>query len=147
MCKINPDTVELRLADQQRTLKDVGLPENVFDWTRTHLSADAANDLARNGRLGAELQSGLNTDQQDCFQTIIAAIQDNPQTAHFYPEGPGGTGKTLLYKTLCYYFRSQNKAVLCVASTGIAALLLPDSRGFAIVSETPRNPGIVLYQK
>jgi len=36
-----------------------------------------------------------------------------------------GSGKTFLYQTLCYAFRSQNLNVLCVASSGIASLLLP----------------------
>ena len=43
-------------------------------------------------------------------------------------QGLGGTGKTFLYKTLYHYYRGQGKVVLCVASTGIAALLLPDGR-------------------
>jgi hypothetical protein len=72
------------------------------------------------------MQAQLNVDQCSYFQAIIAAITDDPQTAHFYLQGPGGTGKTFLYKTLCYYYRGQGKVVLCVASTGIAALLLPD---------------------
>ena len=38
--------------------------------------------------------------------------------------GSGGTGKTFLYNTLCYKLRSMSKIVLCVASSGIAALLL-----------------------
>ena len=43
-------------------------------------------------------------------------------------QGPAGTGKTFLYKLLCSYFRSKGKIVLCVASSGIAALLLPGGR-------------------
>ena len=74
------------------------------------------------------MQAQLNSDQQTCFQTIVTAITDDPQTAHFYLQGPGGTGKTFLYKALCHDYRSQGKTVLCVASTGIAALLLPDER-------------------
>ena len=58
----------------------------------------------------------------------MAVITDDSQTAHFYLQGPGRTGKTFLYKTLCYYYRGQGKVVLYVALTGIAALLLPDRR-------------------
>jgi len=43
------------------------------------------------------MQARLNPDQLACFQTIITAIIDDPQTAHFYLQGPGGTGKTFLY--------------------------------------------------
>jgi len=42
--------------------------------------------------------------------------------------GPGETGKTYVYNTLCYFLRGQGKIVLCVALSGIAALLLIDGR-------------------
>jgi hypothetical protein len=56
----------------------------------------------------------------------MAVITDNVQTAHFYLQGPGGTGKIFLYKTLYYYYRGQGKVILYVALTGIMALFLPD---------------------
>ena len=37
----------------------------------------------------------------------------------------GGTGKTYIYQTICHRLCSQGKIILCVASSGIAALLLP----------------------
>ena len=42
--------------------------------------------------------------------------------------GPGGTGKTFLYNTLCDRLRPEGKIVLFVASPGIAAQLLPGER-------------------
>ena len=48
--------------------------------------------------------------------------------SHFFIQGPAGTGKTFLYKCLCSYYRGQGKIVLYVASSGIAALLLPCGR-------------------
>ena len=42
--------------------------------------------------------------------------------------GPGGTGKTHVYNTLCYALRAEGKIVLCVASSGIASLLLLGGR-------------------
>ena len=36
-------------------------------------------------------------------------------------DGPGGSGKTLLLKIISAFARSQDKDVLCVASSGIAA--------------------------
>ena len=118
----------LGIADLQQTLADVSLPENVFNWTRCHETVDQQLNIARETSLVDTMQARLNLDQRSCFQTIIAAITDDPRTAHFYLQGPGGTGKTFLYQTLCHYYRSQGKTVLCVASTGIAALLLPDGR-------------------
>jgi superfamily II DNA or RNA helicase len=118
----------LGLADLQRTLTDVALPENTFDWTGSHRTANLRVDRAHETSLATAMQAQLNVDQRSCFQTIMAAITDDAQTAHFYLQGPGGTGKTFLYKTLCHYYRGQGKVVLCVALTGIAALLLPDGR-------------------
>jgi hypothetical protein len=34
-------------------------------------------------------------------------------------------GKTTLYHTVSQYYHSKNQPVICVASSGIAALLLP----------------------
>jgi hypothetical protein len=118
----------LGLADLQRTLTDVALPENTFDWTGSHRTADLRVDRAHETSLATAMQAQLNVDQRSCFQTIMAAITDDAQTAHFYLQGPGGTGKTFLYKTLCHYYYSQGKVVLYVALTGITALLLPDKR-------------------
>ena len=50
------------------------------------------------------------------------------QSTIFFLNGPGGTRKTYLYHTLCHKLRSEGKIVLCVASSGIAALLLPGGR-------------------
>jgi hypothetical protein len=116
------------LADQQRSLTDFSLPENTFDWSDIDQSIIRQDHQAINQRLANEIKSQLNVDQKACFQTIVNRVTDDPQTAHFYLQGLGGTSKTFLYKTLYYHFHSQGKKVLCVASTGIAGLLLPDGR-------------------
>ena len=46
----------------------------------------------------------------------------------FFVNGPGGTGKTFLYRVLCHAARGEAWIVLCVASSGIAALLLIGGR-------------------
>jgi len=116
------------LADQQLSLTDVSLPEHVFDWGDVDCLRAQQDDQAISRQLIADLQHQLNPDQQACFQAITRRILDNPQSAHFYLQGPGGTGKTFLYKAIYHHFRSQGKKVLCVASTGIAALLLPNGQ-------------------
>jgi len=65
----------------------------------------------------------LNFDQKSAFDRILTAIEGKTGEA-FFLHGSGGTGKTFLYNTLCYQLRSMSKIVLCVASSGIAALLL-----------------------
>lgn len=65
----------------------------------------------------------MNTEQKYAFNTICNAVQTN-QGGVFFLNGPAGTGKTFCYNTICYHIRGQGKIVLCVASSGIAALLL-----------------------
>ena len=77
--------------------------------------------------LAAEYIDKLNPDQRSAFQRIGLAIT-NKTGETFFLHGPGGIGKTYLYNTLCYDLRSHNKIVLCVASSGIAALLLMGGR-------------------
>jgi PIF1-like helicase len=69
----------------------------------------------------------LNDDQRLAFDTIFASTSARDGKL-FFVHGPGGTGKTFLYKTLCHRVRSNGWIVLCVASSGIAALLLPGGR-------------------
>lgn len=38
--------------------------------------------------------------------------------------GPGGTGKSFVYNMVCHKLQSEGTIILCVASSGIAALLL-----------------------
>jgi len=77
----------------------------------------------------------LNEEQVASFQAIVNAVesheQELPQQAYqstFFLHGPAGTGKTFLYNCLCSHLRAQGKIVLCVASSGIAAQLLPGGR-------------------
>ncbi|TFK19054.1 hypothetical protein FA15DRAFT_602208, partial [Coprinopsis marcescibilis] len=69
----------------------------------------------------------LNEEQQQAFDTITAAV-DGGQSGLYFLNGPAGTGKTFVYNTLCYHFRASGKIVLCVASSGIASLLLIGGR-------------------
>ena len=74
----------------------------------------------------------MNHEQRECFEIITNAItlhEQNPDSpASFFLHGPAGTGKTFLYNVLCSHYSAQRKIVLCVASSGIAAQLLPGGR-------------------
>ncbi|UPX10330.1 uncharacterized protein EKO05_0000996 [Ascochyta rabiei] len=67
-------------------------------------------------------------DQRAVFDAVTAAIEADHSTAHFFVQGPAGTGKTFLWRCICAYYRSTGRVVLCVASSGIAAVLLPGGR-------------------
>jgi hypothetical protein len=84
-------------------------------------------DVVEQAELAAQNQDSFNLDQAAVFDEIMHAV-NNKTGQTFFLHGPGGTGKTYVYTTLCHQIRSQGMIVLCVASSGIAALLLPGGR-------------------
>lgn len=77
-----------------------------------------------------EKKATLNYDQEQCFQKIILAIDFRREETkpYFFIQGPAGTGKIFFYSVLCHYYCAYEKIVLCVTSSGIASLLLPEGR-------------------
>ena len=58
----------------------------------------------------------------------MRSVRNGKLSNTFFAYGPGGSGKTTTYKMLIYTLRLQSKIVLAVASSGIAAILLPGGR-------------------
>ncbi|KZO95101.1 hypothetical protein CALVIDRAFT_483471, partial [Calocera viscosa TUFC12733] len=102
------------------------------DW-ETRLARDANHFIAEQleydaGEMvaqAADMKACMNDEQRIAFNTLIQHINEG---GAFWLQGPGGTGKTFVYKAVCAELRAQQKIVLCVASSGIAALLLPGGR-------------------
>ena len=69
----------------------------------------------------------LNTEQSNAYHKIMHSVESG-SGGIFMISGHGGTGKTFLYKVVCAKLCSKGNAVLCTASSGIAALLLPGGR-------------------
>ena len=126
-----------------RSLSDFGLPPSILYWRAN------ANQVPGQGGMGEErdydqeqeqilfnaMREKLNEEQVTCFNAIVAAVERHEQDPHqpaptgaFFLHGPAGTGKTFLYNCLYSHFLAQEKIVLCVASSGIAAQLLPGGR-------------------
>ena len=123
----------LIFADVGKALVDYGLPAPIARWDRiAHENPLVAGELAYdiNAEQAQSIQyaAQLNDDQCLAYDTILAQVATTSHMSHFFIQGPAGTGKTFLYKCLCSYYRGQGKIVLCVASSGIAALLLPGGR-------------------
>jgi hypothetical protein len=121
------------LAEANRTLSEFGLPEPETDWQPIFATVDqaAAEETSREEyqETAIKMRQSLNDDQRVAFERIITSLEDpGCDRKNFYIQGPGGTGKTYLYRALYSYFVGSGKTVLCVASSGIAALLLPNGR-------------------
>ncbi|GJV79230.1 ATP-dependent DNA helicase PIF1-like protein [Tanacetum coccineum] len=69
----------------------------------------------------------LTTEQRNTYDKIIKAV-DKKSGGVFFLYGYGGTGKTFVWKTLSAAIRRRRDIVLNVASSRIAALLLPGGR-------------------
>nr|GMD14613.1 ATP-dependent DNA helicase PIF1-like [Ipomoea batatas] len=69
----------------------------------------------------------LNACQRAAFKTITDAVLGNKPSA-FFVDGPGGTGKTFLYRCLLAFVRSKGLIALATATSGIAASILPGGR-------------------
>lgn len=66
----------------------------------------------------------LNTEQKAAYNTILNKVDANV-SGMFFIDGPGGTGKTFLYRALLGNVRSRQMIALATASSGVAAGLLP----------------------
>ena len=67
----------------------------------------------------------LTEEQNNVYETIMTKIRQE-NGGIIYLDTPGGTGKTFLTKLILAEVKSQKKIALAVASTGIAASLLPN---------------------
>ena len=68
------------------------------------------------------------TDEQRCVHDKIMESVGSDDGGFFFLYGYGGTGKTFIWKTLSDAVRLKGLIVLNVASSGIAAFLLPGGR-------------------
>lgn len=67
----------------------------------------------------------LTDEQHTLLSQVLQSIEYNNGKL-FLVEGHGGTGKTFLWNLIISHLRLIGKVVLAVASTGIAALLMPN---------------------
>ncbi|XP_028790715.1 ATP-dependent DNA helicase PIF1-like [Neltuma alba] len=92
------------------------LQELNYDRESLHLEAE-------------ELIRSLNSEQKEIFDRVMSSlIVNNCKGRFFFVYGYGGTGKTFLWNALTYALHAKGNIVLTVASSGIAATLIPSGR-------------------
>ncbi|KXN87595.1 hypothetical protein AN958_08436 [Leucoagaricus sp. SymC.cos] len=98
-------------------------------------------DLANNPMLASQLQYNpqelqnrvdrsyqqFNYEQKVVYDAVIESINSG-NSRMFFIHSAGGCGKTYLCNTIAAAVRAQDHIALCVASSGIAALLLDGGR-------------------
>ncbi|XP_056688781.1 uncharacterized protein [Spinacia oleracea] len=83
--------------------------------------------------------STLNSDQQIAYDTIMNAVISKAGCS-FFVDGPGGTGKTFLYRALLATVKSRGEIAIPTATSGIAATLLHQGRTSHSTFQLPLNP-------
>jgi ATP-dependent DNA helicase PIF1 len=70
------------------------------------------------------LHKSLNTEQMATYKTIMSTVGSSNGEV-FFINGPGGTGNTFLYRALLGTVQSQDKIVVAIATSGVAASIMP----------------------
>eukprot|EP00267_Zea_mays_P047682 XP_020400166.1 uncharacterized protein LOC103638314 [Zea mays] len=121
----------------------VGVSMDEMDAYRATYRANNANDENADA-IGAATTFCHNTGVLNMLQSmgkdiktfplppIIDTYDDAIGTARegglFFVDGPGGTGKTYLYRVLLATLRGQGKIVVATATSGVAASIMPGGR-------------------
>ncbi|KAG2679258.1 hypothetical protein I3760_11G043200, partial [Carya illinoinensis] len=80
-------------------------------------------DMSADFQLIGCSSSNVRTETLHSISTILESM-----AAAFFIDGPGGTGKTFLYKALLATIRTKQLIALATASSGVAASILPGGR-------------------
>jgi hypothetical protein len=122
--------IDAILGQSGMSCSDFGLP-NIEEAIPIDLADEY--DIARE-EIQANLQMAkLNADQRNMVDLIMGDLDEirngqDPKCRAYFLDGPGGSGKTMVYNTLIAYFRSQVVHVAPSAWTGIAGTLLTGGR-------------------
>ncbi|KYN18615.1 hypothetical protein ALC57_09070, partial [Trachymyrmex cornetzi] len=76
--------------------------------------------------VGTRQYEQLNDKQKEIVDLVLNRLDTNNYNINcIYIDGPGGSGKTFIYTTICHLAKIRNKHICTMAFTGIAATLLP----------------------
>ncbi|KAF8107311.1 hypothetical protein N665_0123s0002 [Sinapis alba] len=108
---------------------DIPLPDQAIlsEISNTVLREEMSYDVQKEAEMHGLLLNAMNKEQRTVYDAVFHSV-GNQVGQLFLVNGAGGTGKTYLYRTLIAKLRSVGKVVIPVASSRIAALLLPGGR-------------------
>jgi hypothetical protein len=129
------DCENFALLEIQEVLRMNGKTCDDFGLPTPHAVRQTTIEEFYNARAEKEqsemMISSLNEEQRKAFESIMTAVEnENEPHRCFFLDGPGGSGKTYMYKTLLKTVRGECELALPVASTGIAANLLEGGRTY-----------------
>lgn len=86
-----------------------------------------------------EMEPRLTEEQRQIYEKVISSVENQQENKLFFLDSPGGTGKTFVINLLLAKIRKQRQIALAVASSGIAASLLPGGRTAHSTFKIPLN--------
>jgi hypothetical protein len=128
------------LQSMQKDIKMYPLPDIDDSY---NASSDMPREILEEATIEVDaddvaLSNTLNEEQRAAYDEIMTAI-DTKNGGLFFVDGPGGTGKTYLYKALLATIRSQNKIAVATATSGVAASIMPGGRTSHSCFKVPLN--------
>ncbi|KAL6565353.1 hypothetical protein OROGR_002304 [Orobanche gracilis] len=122
-------SIDSFLQSAGRTIDEFGLVDFIIGASKEQLQGQDFEQELNYPVSDFDLNSinMLNSEQRAAFKEIIQTLDGN-QVGAFFVDGPAGSGKTFLYRALLAAVRSRHFIALAVASSGVAASLLPGGR-------------------
>ncbi|KAI9084406.1 hypothetical protein K1719_033596 [Acacia pycnantha] len=102
--------------------------DNIIDISNQLILQELNYDKQKERVESERLQRLMTNEQKQVFDEIICAISSK-KGGFFFLHGFGGTSKTFIWNALTASIRSTGGIILNVASSGIAATLLPSGDG------------------
>ncbi|CAN6216625.1 unnamed protein product, partial [Urochloa humidicola] len=127
---------QLVLIDIRNMLQSMGKDIRSFPLPEIDSEYDDSNDIPREIFEEASVEhnpqdvllcDSLNPEQRSAYDEIMSAIHSD-RGGLFFVDGPGGTGKTFLYRALLAKLRNNNKLAVATATSGVAASIMPGGR-------------------
>jgi hypothetical protein len=121
--------IQKLLQSMQKDIKMYPLPD--IDDTY-NVSCDIPREIFKEANIEANeddvaLSDTLNVEQRTAYDEIMSTV-DTGHGGLFFVDGPGGTGKTYLYKAPLATIRSQKKIVVATATSGVTPPIMSGDR-------------------
>ena len=109
------ESFPLPKIDEQHEMTD-DIPREIIEETSIEVEPEDTS-----------LHKNLNKEQKEAYVEILATIDDQ-SGGIFFVDGPGGMGKTFLYRALLATIRGHGKIAVAPATSGVAASIMPGGR-------------------
>ncbi|ESR46081.1 hypothetical protein CICLE_v10003171mg, partial [Citrus x clementina] len=123
------ETIMLKMGKSLRDIDGMPLPNSslIRDSGNRLVNEELDYDRDQLKKLHEKSFTALNACKKSAYEAIMHSVE-NEEGCLFFINGHGGTGKIFLWNTIIAKLISHSKIVLPVATSGIAALLLPNGR-------------------